>query len=428
MTQPPRALHSHPTSGHASVHASDGGQPGATGGACALSAVSAPGFSATELQHYQRQLLLQEVGIEGQRALKAGRVLVIGAGGLGSPVLLYLAAAGVGTLGIVEHDTVDRSNLHRQVLFGVDAIGQSKAEVGRERLLQLNPHVCVDVHRLRLDADNAAALVAGYDLVVDATDNFTARYLINEVCMRAGKPNISASILRFEGQLSVFMPGGGPCYRCLYPEAPPAHLAPSCAEAGVLGSLPGAIGALQATEALKLLLGLPPALAGRLLTFDALDMQFRTLEVARDPHCPVCRGLHARPTPRPAALPAEAAVRDISVTALRKRLQGKAAPFLLDVRREGEFLASHIDGATLLPLDRLAACAAALPAGVPIVCICQKGMRSRTAAQLLTELGFADVRSLAGGMDAWDSARAEREGGDVAAAFSPEGIAAAHPA
>lgn len=397
-------------------------------GACELPAVAAPGFNAAELQHYQRQLLLPEVGIEGQRALKAGRVLVIGAGGLGSPVLLYLAAAGVGTLGIVEHDTVDRSNLHRQVLFGVDVIGRSKAEVARERLGQLNPHVRVDVHRLKLDADNAAALVAGYDVVVDATDNFTARYLINEVCMRAGKPNVSASILRFEGQLSVFVPGEGPCYRCLYPEAPPAHLAPSCAEAGVLGSLPGAIGALQATEALKLLLGLPPALAGRLLTFDALDMQFRTLEVARDPHCPVCGGLHARPAQRPAAPAAAAPVRDIGVAALQHWLQDDVPPFLLDVRREGEFLASHIAGATLLPLDRLAASAAALPVGVPIVCICQKGMRSRTAAQLLTELGFADVRSLAGGMDAWDSDPAGREDGDAVAAPGPASIAAAHPA
>lgn len=397
-------------------------------GACELAAVAAPGFNAVELQHYQRQLLLPEVGIEGQRALKAGRVLVIGAGGLGSPVLLYLAAAGVGTLGIVEHDTVDRSNLHRQVLFGVDVIGQSKAEVARERLAQLNPHVRVDVHRLKLDAGNAAELVASYDLVVDATDNFTARYLINDVCMRAGKPNVSASILRFEGQLSVFVPGEGPCYRCLYPEAPPAHLAPSCAEAGVLGSLPGAIGALQATEALKLLLGLPPALAGRLLTFDALDMQFRTLEVARDPHCPVCGGLHARPAPRPAAAPAAAAVREIGVRPLQRWLQTAAPPVLLDVRREGEFLAGHIDGATLLPLDRLAAAAAALPPDVPIVCICQKGMRSRTAAQLLTELGFADVRSLAGGMDAWDSDRDGREDGDAAAAPGRQGIAASHPA
>lgn len=394
-------------------------------GACELPTVSAPGFNAAELQHYQRQLLLPEVGIEGQRALKAGRVLVIGAGGLGSPVLLYLAAAGVGTLGIVEHDTVDRSNLHRQVLFGVDVIGQSKAEVARERLLLLNPHVRVAVHRLKLDADNAAALVGDYDVVVDATDNFTARYLINEVCMRAGKPNVSASILRFEGQLSVFMPGEGPCYRCLYPEVAPAHLAPSCAEAGVLGSLPGAIGALQATEALKLLLGLPPAMAGRLLTFDALDMQFRTLEVARDPHCPVCGGLHARPAPRPAAAPGTA-VRDIAVPDLQHWLLADEPPLLLDVRREGEFRVSHIEGAALLPLDQLAASAATLPLGVPIVCICQKGMRSRTAAQLLTELGFADVRSLAGGMDAWDSDRDEREDGDAAAARGPQSIAAAH--
>jgi adenylyltransferase/sulfurtransferase len=381
---------------------------------------AAEAFCADELQFYQRQLLLPEVGLAGQRALKQARVLVIGAGGLGSPVLLYLAAAGIGTLGIVEHDQVDRSNLHRQILFDVDGIGQPKAERARHRLQRLNPHVRVNVHACKLEADNARALVRDYDVVVDATDNFRARYLINEACVREGKPNVSASILRFEGQMSVFVPGQGPCYRCLYPEAPPAHLAPSCAEAGVLGALPGAIGTLQAVEAIKLAMGLPSALVGKLLTFDAMTMDFRTLELARDAACPVCGGVHAA-TRREAAHGNAARVRDIGVGALAAWLAapaaGAARPWLLDVRREPEFRLSHVAGATLLPLDRLAASIDAIPRDRPLVCICQKGVRSRIAAQMLVELGFAEVHSLEGGMDAWDDAQEQAEA--CAAARAP---------
>jgi adenylyltransferase/sulfurtransferase len=378
-------------------------------------------FSADELQFYQRQLLLPEVGLEGQRALKRSRILVIGAGGLGSPVLLYLAAAGVGTLGIVEHDRVDRSNLHRQILFDVQGIGQPKADLARQRLQALNPHVNVVVHGCKLEADNARALVRDHDVVVDATDNFRARYLINEACVREGKPNVSASILRFEGQLSVFVPGQGPCYQCLYPEAPPAHLAPSCAEAGVLGVLPGAIGTLQAVEALKLALGLPSSLVGRLLTFDAMAMRFRTLEIARDAACPVCGTARAAQRPSSAASAAKAEVRVLGCAALAGWLgeqgAGTRRPWLLDVRREAEFRAGHVPGAALLPLDRLAASAQAVPRDRPIVCICQKGVRSRIAAQMLVELGFPEVYSLEGGMDAWDAA--------VEAGPRPEGPAAA---
>ena len=373
---------------------------------------AAAGFSATELQHYQRQLLLEEVGLEGQRRLKRARVLVIGAGGLGSPVLLYLAAAGVGTLGIVEHDVVDRSNLHRQVLFDAASIGHSKAVQARQRLLALNPHVQIDLHAQRLDERNAAALVAAYDLVVDATDNFTARYLINEVCMRAGKANVSASILRFEGQLTVFQPGLGPCYRCLFPEPPPAHLAPSCAEAGVLGALPGTLGSLQATEALKLLLGLGTPLVGRLLLFDALDMRFQTLDLARDPQCPVCSHLSASALPLPACTPDERQVQGLQVSTLRSWLQDAPAhlqPWLLDVRREAEFRSAHIASAHLIPLDQLATSVDQLPRAATIVCICQRGQRSRTAAQMLLELGFPQVLSLEGGMEAWNSAQAQGE-------------------
>jgi len=368
-------------------------------------------FSATELQHYQRQLLLEEVGLEGQRRLKRARVLVIGAGGLGSPVLLYLTAAGVGTLGIVEHDVVDRSNLHRQVLFDAASIGHSKAVQARQRLLALNPHVQIDLHPQRLDERNATALVAAYDLVVDATDNFTARYLINEVCMRAGKANVSASILRFEGQLTVFQPGLGPCYRCLYPEAPPAHLAPSCAEAGVLGALPGTLGSLQATEVLKLLLGLGTPLVGRLLLFDALDMRFQTLDLARDPHCPVCSQLGAT-QPLPACAPAARQAQGLQVSTLRSWLQDAPAhlqPWLLDVRRDAEFRSGHIAGACLIPLDQLANSVDQLPRAATIVCICQRGLRSRTAAQMLLELGFPQVLSLEGGMEAWNSAQTQGE-------------------
>jgi sulfur-carrier protein adenylyltransferase/sulfurtransferase len=375
-------------------------------------------FSSAELQHYQRQMLLEEVGLQGQRRLKQGRVLVVGAGGLGSPVLLYLAAAGVGTLGIVEHDQVELSNLHRQVLYDVDCIGQSKAEMARRRLLALNPYIQVELHHAMLDASNAAALVGAYDLVVDASDNFSARYQINEACVRAGKPNVSASILRFEGLLSVFVPGAGPCYRCLFPEPPPPHLAPSCAEAGVLGSLPGTLGALQATEAIKLLLGQGSPLVGRLLIYDALEMHFQTLEVACDAQCPVCAGVPARKwLPARAAAPV-AGVPDISANDLKNWLAGvagRSAPFLLDVRREAEFRACHIDGACLIPLDHLAASVAALPVDRPIVCVCQKGMRSRIAAQMLIELGFPDICSLEGGVEAWHSAQARDDVDDVPA-------------
>ena len=390
--------------------APDGAQraPQRVASSAVTAADSADSLNPAELQHYQRQLLLPEVGLEGQRALKRGRVLVVGAGGLGSPVLLYLAAAGVGTLGIVEHDRVELSNLHRQVLFDVHAVGLPKAEAARRRLVALNPNIKVVVHAEKLVPDNAATLVRDYDVVVDATDNFTARYLINEACVRAGKPNVSASILRFEGQLSVFVPGQGPCYRCLFPEPPPPHLAPSCAEAGVLGALPGTIGALQATEAIKLLLGMKSPLIGRLLTFDAIHMQFQTLEVARDTGCPVCAHVHDADGGALARAPARASapVIEIDVVALRARLIDTSTsqrPFLLDVRHEDEFRESHITGATQIALDRLVALLDDLPRGVPIVCVCQRGARSRMAAQMLIELGFLDVLSLEGGMDAWHS-------------------------
>lgn len=367
-------------------------------------------FTSVELQHYQRQMLLPEVGMTGQRALKCGRVLVVGAGALGSPVLLYLAAAGVGTLGVVDFDSVDRTNLHRQILFDVASVGLHKLDAARKRLLALNPHIRVETYPWKLDGGRADGLIAGYDVVVDATDNFTARYVINDACVRTGRPDISASILRFEGQLSVFVPGEGPCYRCLYPEPPPPGVAPSCAEAGVIGSLPGVLGALQATEAIKLLLGQRPALLGRLLTFDALNMEFRSLQVARNEACPVCSGRAAAPRiPRPAG--STVSVRDLPVSELRQWRDSSARrPLVLDVRQEREFRVAHIAGAALLPLDQLAGSASTLPHELPIVCVCQSGKRSRLAAEMLLAMGFSDVYSLEGGMGAWNSAAAN--GGD----------------
>ena len=245
-------------------------------------------LSPAELRRYGRHLVIPEVGVEGQERLKASRVLLVGAGGLGSPLALYLAAAGVGRLGLVEFDTVDESNLQRQVLYGESDVGRPKLEVALERLREINPHCRVEPHAVRLDSSNALDIIAGYEVVVDGSDNFPTRYLVNDACVLAGKPNVYGSIFRFEGQVSVFWGAEGPCYRCLFPEPPPPGLVPSCAEGGVLGILPGVIGALQANEAVKLLLGLGEPMIGRLLLFDALKMRFRELKLKKDPSCPVC--------------------------------------------------------------------------------------------------------------------------------------------
>ncbi len=365
-------------------------------------------LSASELARYGRQLVLPEVGRQGQERLKAARVLLVGAGGLGSPATLYLAAAGVGRLTLVDPDRVDRSNLHRQILYGESDVGRPKLEVAAARLRETNPHVEVRAVAERFGAANAAALVADHDVVVDGTDNFTARYLVNDACVLAGKPNVFGSVLRFEGQVSVFWAPRGPCYRCLFPEPPPVGLVPSCAEAGVLGALPGIVGALQANEALKLLLGVGEPLIGRFLVFDALALRFREVTLPKSPSCPICS---ARPTltelieieaacEAPAAGVEEVPM-DVTPPEL-KQWQDEGRGFvLLDVRTPQEHSLASIPGARLIPLQELARRVEELDREADIVVHCHHGQRSERAAAFLRGQGFATVRNLVGGIDAW---------------------------
>ena len=365
------------------------------------------GLTHAEIARYSRHLIMPEVGVEGQRRLKSSSVLLVGAGGLGSPLGLYLAAAGVGRLGLVDFDVVDVSNLHRQVLYGDTDIGRPKLDAARERLADVNPHIELETHEVRLSSENALELLDGYDLVIDGTDNFPTRYLVNDACVLLGKPNIYGSIFRFEGQVSVFWAGHGPCYRCLYPEPPPPGMVPSCAEGGVLGILPGTVGALQATEAIKLLIRRGDPLLGRLLLFNALEMSFRELKIGRDPDCPVCGddpevtalidyeqfcGVGDRPAPEVAELdPGE----------LHRELHGGKSLQLIDVRSREEWEITHLPGARLIPLDELDNGIGELDRERPVVCICKLGGRSARAAARLAELGFRDVRSLRGGLMAW---------------------------
>src|SRR5436305_7933030 len=320
-----------------------------------------PGLSPAEIRHYSRHLILPETGTLGQRKLEAAKVLMIGTGGLGSPLGLYLAAAGVGTLGLVDFDVVDESNLHRQVLFGRSAVGKPKTQAATERLRDVNPHIKVIPYETRLDSSNALELFKDYDVIVDGTDNFPTRYLVNDACVLLGKPNVYGSIFRFEGEVSIFWGAHGPCYRCLFPEPPPPGLVPSCAEGGVLGVLPGIIGALQANEVIKLIIGEGEPLLGRLLLFDALRMRFRELKLKKDPDCPVCS---AHPTqtelidyeqfcgvgPEP---PSPDADFDIHVPELQTWRQEGRGFTLLDVRNPPEWEIARIEGATLIPLHEL---------------------------------------------------------------------------
>jgi len=370
-----------------------------------------------EVQRYSRHLIMPEVGVDGQRRLKAARVLCVGAGGLGSPAALYLAAAGVGTIGIVDFDAVDSSNLQRQIIHGTPDVGRSKLESARSRLSALNPNVHIEGHETALTSKNALDILRDYDVVVDGTDNFPTRYLVNDACVILQKPNAYGSIFRFEGQASVFAMKGGPCYRCLYPEPPPPGLVPSCAEGGVLGVLPGVIGTIQATEAIKLILGVGEPLVGRFLIYDALRMRFRELKLRRDPECPVC-GDH--PTVRelidydqfcgirPAAQAAAAAAlppdQEITVEDLKKAQDRQEALFVLDVREPQEFQICRIPGSTLIPLGELPNRLAELPSGAgapPIVVHCKMGGRSAKAVKLLRERGFTQARNLTGGILAW---------------------------
>ena len=368
-------------------------------------------LSREELVRYSRHILLPQVGEDGQRRLKSSRVLLIGAGGLGSPVALYLAAAGVGTLGLVEFDDVDLSNLQRQILHGSSAIGRSKLESARTRIRDINPNVHVESYETRLTSANALDIARGYDLIVDGTDNFATRYLVNDTSVLLGIPNVYGAVHRFEGQASVFGTSTGPCYRCLFREPPPPELVPNCAEAGVLGVVPGLVGTIQAAEAIKMLLGLGDTLAGRLLTIDALTMEFRTIEIRRDPECPAC-GTHEITelidydvfcSGVGAHEPARAAVQEIQPAQLAERLaRGKPENLeIIDVREPFEWELGHIPGARLVPLNRLADEIPRLDKRRETILYCKVGVRSRFAAEQLADAGLAEVRNLTGGILRW---------------------------
>ncbi len=370
-----------------------------------------PPLSQDELLRYSRHLILPEVRLDGQRRLKAASVLVVGTGGLGSPLALYLAAAGVGRIGLVDFDRVDASNLQRQILYGTASVGRPKLEAARERLADLNPGVRVDLHEARLASDNAMEILEPYDVVVDGTDNFPTRYLVNDACTLLGKPNVYGSIFRFEGQASVFDARVGPCYRCLYPDPPPPGLVPSCAEGGVLGVLPGVIGVIQGVETLKLLLGVGESLVGRLLLFDALALSFRELALRKDPECPLCgprRTITALVdyeafcglTPVEQA-EADARGWEISVRELEQRLSGAEPPLVVDVREPHEWEIARLPGATLIPLNTLPARVAELDSSREIVLHCHHGQRSMRALEFLRGAGFRKLKNLRGGIDAW---------------------------
>jgi molybdopterin/thiamine biosynthesis adenylyltransferase/rhodanese-related sulfurtransferase len=363
-------------------------------------------LSVEELQRYSRHLIMPEVRSEGQNRLKAARVLCIGAGGLGSPAALYLAAAGVGTLGIVDFDDVDLSNLQRQILHGTKDIGRGKLESARDRLHDINPQIETELHKCRFSSENASQLVAKYDLVVDGSDNFPTRYLSNDVCVFAHKPNVYGSVFRFEGQTTVFAPHlGGPCYRCLFPEPPPPDSVPNCAQAGVLGVLPGIIGMLQAIETLKLILGIGEPLVGRLLHFDALKVKFRELNLRRDPQCPVCGENPSIFSPidyeQFCGASDEGAIPEMSPHELKRRMDAGEPFELIDVREPFEYEIARIDGAKLIPLGEITDRLDELSDEQPIVVHCHSGKRSAQAVGLLQQHGFTKVYNLEGGIDAW---------------------------
>ena len=361
-----------------------------------------------ELHRYSRHLILPDVALDGQKRIKAARVLLIGAGGLGSPAALYLAAAGVGTLGIVDYDVVDVTNLQRQVLHGTGAVGQSKLESARERIADLNPNVRVETHETRLTSANALEIMREYDVIVDGTDNFATRYLTNDACVILGKPNVYGSIFRFEGQASIFATPDGPCYRCLFPNPPPPGLVPSCAEGGVLGVLPGIVGTIQATEALKLILGIGDTLVGRLLLIDAMGMRFHTVRVPRDPNCPACGTREIRElidydeycgTPG-GEMPARSDVPEITPTELAARLDAKEEFDLIDVREPYEWQLGRLPTARLIPLGQLPGAMSTLDSTRDIVVYCRSGKRSADATLQLRAAGFRAV-NLAGGILRW---------------------------
>lgn len=404
-------------------------------------------LSNAEIRRYGRHLIIPEFGMDAQRRLKAASVLLIGTGGLGSPLALYLAAAGVGRIGLVDYDVVDESNLQRQVIHGESSIGVPKIESAARRIHDLNPGVQIDKYEVPLTSDNALDILAPYDVVIDGTDNFPTRYLVNDACVKLGKPNVYGSILRFDGQLSVFYASEGPCYRCMFPEPPPPGLVPSCAEGGVLGVLPGTIGTMQATEAIKLITGVGDPMIGRMLLYDALEMTFTTIRIRKDPHCPVCSipadqvelidyeafcGMPAHDHvpaanvaldqgPLSIGAPpaeAEAPLRMISATALKARLDAGDDVYLLDVRNPEEFEIALIDGVHKLPKPRIQLAyedvrsgrraledtvIADVPADREVVVLCRSGVRSRDVITMLRDVGFSPDRliNLDGGILAW---------------------------
>jgi adenylyltransferase/sulfurtransferase len=364
---------------------------------------TATSLSPAELARYSRQVRLPGFGEAGQQRLKAGRVLIVGAGGLGSPAAIYLTAAGVGTIGLVDFDAVEESNLPRQVLYAAADVGRSKLAAAADRLAAQNPHVAIVTHGEAFGVANARRLVDAYDVVIDGTDNFATRYLVNDACVLAGRPNVYGSVSQFDGQAAVFAVPGGPCYRCLHPEPPPPDLIPNCAEAGVLGVLPGLIGTIQATEAIKLLSGAGEPLVGRLLLFDALRMSCRTLTLPRDPECPVCGD---RPSIRELAsydVPCTPGAPTVmNIDQLRQWRKDGTTHTLIDVREPSEHAASRIEGSILIPLATLPGQLDLIPVDRPVVVHCKSGGRSAHAVQFLRSKGY-DAHNLAGGMDVWST-------------------------
>jgi molybdopterin/thiamine biosynthesis adenylyltransferase/rhodanese-related sulfurtransferase len=373
-----------------------------------------PQLTNDEIKRYSRHLIMPEVGMDGQRRLKAGSVLCIGAGGLGSPAAMYLAAAGVGTIGIVDFDVVDFSNLQRQIIHGTADVGRSKLASAKDRLNDINPHVTVNTYEELLSSENALRLFEPYDVILDGTDNFPTRYLVNDACVLLGKPNTYGSIFRFEGQASVFATKGGPCYRCLYPEPPPPGLVPSCAEGGVLGVLPGIIGVIQATEAIKLIAGIGEPLVGRFLIYDALRMRFRELKLKKDPDCPVC-GTHptvtklidyeefcgVHPAATETSVAAGASATEITSTELKARLDKGDKVAIVDVREPNEYQINRIPGSVLIPLGEIPRRYAELNKDEELVTQCKSGARSAKAAEFLRSVGFTKVLNLKGGILDW---------------------------
>src|SRR5438093_10848905 len=367
---------------------------------------SAVQLGAEELQRYSRHLIMPEVTADGQRRLKAARVLCIGAGGLGSPAALYRAAAGVGTIGIVDFDDVDLSNLQRQILHGTKDVGRSKLESARDRLRDINPDIEIELHQCRFSSENASEIVSEYDVVVDGSDNLATRYLSNDVCVFEKKPNVYGSVFRFEGQTTLFAPHlGGPCYRCLFPEPPPPEAIPSCAEAGVLGVVPGLIGIIQALEAIKLIIGRGDNLLGRLLHIDALTLRFREFNIRRDPNCPVCGEspviTEAIDYEQFCSRSNCAGVRGISATQLHEMISRGHEVALVDVREPFEFEIARIPNSQLIPLGSIPERLTEIPRTETTVLMCKTGVRSARAIEFLRREGFENLLNLEGGLDAW---------------------------